>query len=288
MYTKSQTPTIIKNLIVTIISVSLASALFNKLSILMFGIGPQEILSLSSWGIRHMMLWEIFTHLIVHPSLNSISLSFLMDLAFNMLVLWQIGPIILARFGKRHFLKLYLGIPILMAAGLAFIISQTNINIYLSGCLNSTYSLLIIWCILYTEDLILLFNIIPLKVKWVVSIIIGVSLLINLSQLNFFGISLTSTVVILTYLYAILVLELRTNNHYLDAIEKTLLYYKDKITIRESKYSNEKIYSIKSGRPINDDHVFMDAMLEKISRKGEKSLSWGERRRMDKISKRNK
>ena len=50
------------------------------------------------------------------------------------------------------------------------------------------------------------------------------------------------------------------------------------------KKDESKIVDIKTGKTVLDDEAFIDEMLAKISRYGEKSLSWQERDRMRQIS----
>lgn len=51
---------------------------------------------------------------------------------------------------------------------------------------------------------------------------------------------------------------------------------------------NAKIYDFKTGRIVLDDDSFMDACLAKIADTGRDSLSWREKFRMKRISKRKK
>jgi hypothetical protein len=47
-----------------------------------------------------------------------------------------------------------------------------------------------------------------------------------------------------------------------------------------------KIIDMNTGKPLSDDDAFVDSMLVKISKQGEESLSWSERRRLKLISER--
>jgi len=46
------------------------------------------------------------------------------------------------------------------------------------------------------------------------------------------------------------------------------------------------VIDMNTGKPLDDDDAFVDAMLAKISKQGENSLSWSERRRLNLISER--
>jgi len=54
---------------------------------------------------------------------------------------------------------------------------------------------------------------------------------------------------------------------------------------RQQMFSQSKIVDFKTGKPVETDETFMDAMLEKIAREGEQSLSRKERKQMDRIAK---
>ncbi len=92
------------------------------------------------------------------------------------------------------------------------------------------------------------------------------------------------------YIYCVTVLGLQSPFPALHSIDSALERIKEKAsaTFFRADSSSEKIYDIRTGNPVDRDERFMDEMLDKISKYGERSLTWRERRRMEEISKKRK
>jgi membrane associated rhomboid family serine protease len=270
-----QTPKPLKILILATFIISILSALGDHIFPHAFGqefgwLSPQQLLSLSVWGVEHLFLWQFLTYLFVHPLANGISFSFLLSLAFNTYLLWTIGTTLIERRGLAAFFSLYFLSS--LAAGLAAFGLQTAAHspLLFAGNLTALYGLLIAWIYLFPQAQLFLLLTIPVRAKWLVLSLLGANLLIDLSTGNWIYSCAYITAALFSYLYC-------------------RLFWSEQRPKKESvHYSRAKIYDFKTGRAILKDDEFLEEMLTKISLHGKKSLSWRERWRLRQISKKKK
>jgi membrane associated rhomboid family serine protease len=288
------TPKVIRYLIlwtslITLIS-ALMQSLFYQFSI---SIGPQEFLGLSWWGLKRWFLWQPITFLFIQTTSSyGISFFFLLTLIFNMYILWVMGSAVVDIVGTKSFLYLYFLSGIV--AGLVSLLLMPVIGQYgmLAGPFPAILAVIMVWTMFHPDLEILLFFLIPIKAKWLIAAIIGAILLVTISQWNFIDLIFYCTGIIFGYLYAVIAWEARSPFSFTHPFERWLTHWslylkqslpKRKQTEKAPPKQKEKIVAIKTGKTI-DDEAFVDAMLTKISKFGEKSLSWTERRRMQEIS----
>lgn len=286
----SKTPSVIRNLIlitcVTSIFVTLTDHLFVYLGVS----GPQQLLVLSSYGMQHYYLWQPITYLFTQTSMDGINLFYLIALAFNMYVLWAFGSAVQERMGNKHFLALYLGGGAL--AGIIACLLMPLIGQYavFSGPASSLLTIFIVWSMLFPDSELIFFPIIPIKAKWLTAGVLGILFLSTISQLDFITFIFYFVAVLCGYLYSVIAFNLRTPflfTHQMDArIAKLFSRLHVGALKKNDAKANTKIYDIKSGDPILSDDAFVDEMLSKISKGGEKALTMSERRRMKQISER--
>lgn len=283
------TPPAVKRLIILTAVVSLFCSLTEGLFTSWFGIsGPTEWLSLSHWGINNYLLWQPLTYLFVYSSgPYGIGLSYLIGLAFRLYILWIIGSEIHSRTGAKSFIRFYL-ICGAVAGVLALI---TTSYATFSGPAPALLALLTVWAMLYPERELLLFFVFPIKVKWLITGILGAITLTHLSSLNLPYLVLYLGGALTGYLYAVIAWGLQSPFPITHEVDDILSSFGSKVRHRlGGKKSGEKIIDISTGKSAADDDHFMEEMLTKISKQGTDSLTWRERRRMERISekKRNK
>jgi len=284
IYTQSRlgpesTPDVIKYIIITTITISIGSAFTNEIFRWLFSIpGPQEFLSLSWWGLSQLFLWQPLSFLFVQVSgMAGITIHFLINLAFQMYLLWVMGTNIFEHLGKKHFLKIYFGSGVL--AGLVTVLLSGLIGFYpvLEGPSPAIIGLAIVWLLLNPESEILLFFLIPVKAKWLIAGILGAILLINLSQMNLVNLLFYLTGACFAYIYGVVTCHLRSPFPETHAFEDRIRGW--------GGSGKGKIIDFRTGQEVSQsDEQFVDEMLEKIAKKGEGSLTWRERSRMQKIS----
>ena len=76
---------IINYLIIATAGMTIGSALFDQLFTRVIGtVGPQELFSLSPYGLYKGYIWQPFTYFFIQQSAHGISFWFLIHLLFNM------------------------------------------------------------------------------------------------------------------------------------------------------------------------------------------------------------
>lgn len=277
--------------------ISIISALVDGIFIYYFDMnGPQSLLSLSWTGLRQGYLWQPLSSLFVLASGNAgLSLSFFLELLFDLYMIWIMGSTIIDRTGSRQFFRFYFFCAI--AVGLLTLACMPIIRQYtsLAGPTAAVIAIITVWTMLHPESELLLFFVLPVKAKWLFFGLFAVFLLINLSRLSFIFAIYDMLAVLIAYLYATIVWGIKSPFSITDTVDNHLIKVGEKLRSIgvSSKDSGSKvppvdheskIYDFHSGSPILDDDTFMDKALEKISKSGEQSLTWSERARMKSIS----
>lgn len=277
--------------------VSIVSALIDGIFIYYLEMnGPQSLLSLSWNGLKQGYLWQPFTSLFVLSSGNAgLSLSFFLELFFDLYIIWIMGGTLIERVGNSQFFRFYFIIGIVVGLLTLACMPLFHQYISLAGPTAAVIAIITVWTMLHPESELLLFFLFPVKAKWLFSGLLLAFLLINLSHLSFIFVLFQLLSVLIGYLYATAIWGLHSPFGITRSVDDFFIKIGEKL--RSSKLFNRffktevpkadiesKIYDFHSGSPIIDDDAFMDKALEKISKFGEKSLTWSERARMKKIS----
>jgi membrane associated rhomboid family serine protease len=248
------TPTIIKALIGIIGGIGLVAALLFSFNIW----GPQNIFSMS----QPLFIWQPMTYWTVQNISSGISFNFIIGLLFNMYLVWIVGSTLVEKLGDKRFLHFFL----LNTIGAGFVagvtITLTGYPLPFAGPEPIIYAMLMLWMLFDPEQEMLLLLTFPIKIKWLVSIFLGITLFLDLTHGHWPQLAA-----------------------YLTTLSGTYLYWK---TSHQIKNKTAKIYDFKKEKKRIEDAKFMDEMLAKISEKGENVLSLKEKMRMQKISKRMK
>lgn len=257
----------LKVLIFLTIGVSLIAAFVPQL---------QPLLTLSWAGIKHFYLWQLITYVFVEP--GPISFGFLLQLAFNMYILWMFGSTLIERSHTGLFFTLYFGAT--LVSGLAALPFHAT----LAGSTAPVFAVLTAWMMLNQGAQLLLFFTLPFKAEWLVVCLVAFTLFIDISNSNWVGTASLSASVLFGYFFALIVWREQSPFTILRSFERAVLRLLE--PRKKEPYHHSKIYDIKSGAPVIDDSQFMDAMLDKISLYGEESLTPEEKKRMRAISER--
>lgn len=289
------TPQTISRLIIITAAISLLCA-FTSNFFTYFGVtSPQDFLSLSWHGLSQWYIWQPLSYLFVQSGGQfGITLSFLFTLCFNMYILWIMGASTFERVGKGPFLRFYFITGAL--TGILTLLLMPILGQYstLAGISPVILAILMAWTMLHPDNDILLFFILPIKARWLLPAILLLLLLTNISQLNFIDLTFNLLGLLVGYIYAATVWELESPfafTHFTDRLLTSLgrrlrriFSWLDHAT--PSTEAKAEIIDFHTGKSVIDDDLFMDSVLDKISKHGERSLSWSERHRMRKISER--
>lgn len=201
-----------------------------------------------------------------------------------MYIVWIMGTDLLGRIGEAAFWRFYLLSGVL--AGLAGLAAMNLTGLYgvLSGPTPAVLAVLTAWTLFNPEVELLFFFLIPVKAKWLWAALAGALILVSLSHLDWISLAFYGTALLFGYIYAVMAWQLAGPfawTHRFDTLCSTLGEKLQSIRLK----SDSKIIDFKTGEPLLDDNRFVDAMLEKISKHGEASLTWKERQRLQSISK---
>lgn len=235
-------------------------------------VGPQQWLALSLGGMEQGWIWEPLSYLFIHSADTHISLGLLFSLFFHMLLLWYAGTEIAKRFGERSFFMLYFSAGLisgLVATALLYFFSSSEI-VFGSG--PAVYAALMVWIMLYPDLNLFFFFVIKLKAKWLILFLLGFALLTNISSGAYIPFIADLTGILFGFLVGRFVWKL--SNPFSPNLE---------FSTRKPK-KEDKIIDISVVH--EDDDIFMERMLDKISKSGKDSLTKREQDRMRKISQR--
>jgi membrane associated rhomboid family serine protease len=240
--------------------------------------------------------WQPISFLFVHHTgYQGINLGLLTLLLFNMYILWAIGSDVHHRVGKKSFLRFYF-ITGIVAGLLSFLFMLITRQFgIVSGATPSILGILVVWTLINPEEELLLFFLIPVKAKWLTTGIIGALLLTTLSSLNLVSFSLCFFGALIGYLYALIAWDLHSPFFVMYRFELAVIRHSEKIRraffrllslIKPLEKTGRKsnIFDIKTGKSVLDDDDFVDAMLRKMARHGQDSLTWQEKQRMREIT----
>ncbi len=283
------TPVPISMIIGATAILSLFAGLTNSLFVSLLGASLSDFFCLSWYGISHLYIWQPFSYLFLQDTgYNGITLFYLIGLAFSLYIVWIIGSMLWESLGERGFFILYFGSGI--CAGIVAVLFMPVIGQYsiLSGPSAAVLAILMLWTMLHPELELWLFMAIPIKAKWLMVAIVGTVLLIDLSQRDWIGLIHSATGLAWGYGFGLIVNEVEGPFAFTHRFDTLVTNIGNKLRHIKIKRSKTKIIDIESGKPALDDDKFIDEMLAKISRFGEKSLTWSEKQRMNQIAQKKK
>ena len=103
-------------------------------------------------------IWQLFTYLFIHGGIFHIF--------FNMFVLWMFGKDLESQWGKMEFLLFYFVCGI--GAGLITVLSSVTSTVPIVGASGARYGLLLAYGFTYPNQMVYLYGLFPLKVKYMV------------------------------------------------------------------------------------------------------------------------
>lgn len=269
---------LIKRLIQLTITFTLACIIFSSLLSFPF----QELFSLNLAFITHSFFWQPLTSLFLVPS-PTISFSFLLDLAFSMLLLWMLGGQVLDFLGKKRFLFLYFGSALISALSALFVIHLTHDG-KLVSCLPSTLlALATIWTMYGPTKNMLIFLFIPIPARWFLAIALFGTVVSTGMQRDYVHCAAYTSAFVFSYFLGIMKWHLHGPFEFLSRFEALLKRVSHAITI----FWQWKVMSFfRTRRTVNreQEDLFIDSTLEKISEQGRVSLTWWENLRLRWIS----
>lgn len=295
-----QTPKTIRWIIAVTIATTLLLALVDSSLAALMGLierpfeGSQWLFGLSWYGWDQKWLWQPVTYLFFYgTAAGALSWGLLIQMVLQMYLLWIFGAELCESIAESTLLYFYLIVGAISGT-LTLWLFPTPFSFFpLTGPEASLLALFTLWTMKGPDRELLLFFFLAVQARWIFGAIIGALLLISATQGLYWQLVYYSTAIVLAYLGAILAFNLTNPCPQLACIDRLLLKGKRSAIRLSSRWrstsskspTEEKIIDFRTGDPIyrNDDQ-FVDAMLAKIARSGERALSWREKKRLDLIA----
>jgi hypothetical protein len=259
--------------------------------------GYFHVMTIADWvglsisGLKHLYLWQIVSWPLIEPThFEGISFSFLISLAFYLYILWTFGLAYINNLGESSFFRFLIATTLFLGVLGALTILVTGSFATLIGPTPILLALFTVWTLMNSENDMLLLFVLPIKTKWLLSFLLGGSILVAISKGSLLFFMTYPGAILWGYFYGILVLEQWSPFPSLNAFENKLhnwrgRWTKGRTTVEDaSQKIKGKVIDLHTGKPHLEDDEFLEEMLDKISKSGEDSLSWTERRRLDEIS----
>jgi hypothetical protein len=267
----------IKYLMIVLISTSLLSPIITFFLNHYFQLpGPQDWLPLSLPYLKKDYFFEFITYPLVHLEGVEISLSSLVSLFLRIGLLWFASSEVANEFGEKRFFWLFFSTTLFTGLTTASILFLLGSPTALFGTTPLLFALLIVWIMNMQEEELISHPLVRVKAKTVGYIILGATLLINLSYGHF----LLLVANLLATLYGLAFGRLILKLPFPFPLPKRKRKKK-----REKERPHADIIDITSISE-NPDDLFMDEMLDKIARVGREGLTTQEKARMDAIVRR--
>jgi len=197
-------------------------------------------------------VWQLLTYSFLHSPVN------IWHIIFNMLFLYWFGREIEQAWGTRRFVTFYLTAAVF--SGLIFSLVHVFREVtWCIGASGAVMAALMVYALYWPNRIILLMFIIPMRIRTFVIFVIAFEIL-SLLQMNN-GVANMAHLGGLLYGYLIVRLGPRL-----------AAFFDDFVHGRDDHSTNE-------------DQRRLDEILDKVNRRGMNSLSWGERRFLQKMSK---
>jgi membrane associated rhomboid family serine protease len=127
-----------------------------------------------SWVVEKLALWQLVTYAFVHPLQSPLML------AFNLFNLWMFGRELESLWGTKRFLQ-YFFLCVVAAAVSAVVLSYalSRPGLTIVGASGPILGLILAFGYLFPELPVMFFGILPMKMKWLAGLMIGLALLMG-------------------------------------------------------------------------------------------------------------
>ena len=289
-------PKSIKFITILIVALSLLSGILNKIfpSLVAF---PNiiEICSIQLNTVSSLKLWHFLTHIFVYPAYSGLHLFYLINLFFSIMILQRMGTLIVHHKGEKKFLQLFLTCGLFSGIAAFTTITHFGVPYYYAGPSSALFSLLVATIFLFPQIDFMLFFAKPVKGKILVPGVIGVMMLMALSAQDYVYFFATLASTISAYIYILFFWKMESPYRLMRKFDQFIIgLSKGRVsslfkTTKLDKYTGQsRIFDIKTGRAVMNEEMFINACLEKISKEGKKALTFYERFRLYRYSRKAK
>jgi membrane associated rhomboid family serine protease len=216
------------------------------------GLIPREV-------VRGPAIWQVFTYQFLHGGFFHIF--------FNMFVLWMFGTQVEATLGSRRFLKFYLLCG--TGAGIITVMALFSVPTVVIGASGAIYGVMIAYAVMYPNNVVYLYLLFPIKVKYLVMAMVGIDLLYTVSGAGG-GVAYVTHIggALIGFVYMKLDVRAINLRSKFTRIKSDLRYKKEK----KDQQSTDKLMEE------------VDQILDKISKVGYENLSEKEKKILERAS----
>lgn len=250
-----------------------------RITFSVFGVDLAEYLGLNTnIVVTITQPWRILTYMFLH------SMGSIFHFLFNMLWLWWMGRPVEERLGSRSFLTIYLGAG-LMGALVDVVVSFAAEPTLVIGASGAVFGVMVAFAMLFPRTPIMLFLLPPIEARFVVGGLIALDIIF----LNSGG-QVARIVHLGGALGGFLLMRAHANGFDLSLIPRYFEYLFRKIkptpSTSKPKKRNKKMSIVSDANIVEEiDQSELDAILEKISKKGYDALTKEEKRKLFELSK---
>ncbi len=123
----------------------------------------EQIFGLTPYDVTHnFFLWQMVTYMFLHSTFNWF------HIGFNMLGLWMFGSALEEHWGSERFARFYFITGI--GAGICSVLVSWNSYVPIVGASGAIFGILAAYGILFPNQLIYVYFVLPIKAKWLVLI----------------------------------------------------------------------------------------------------------------------
>ncbi|MCH9610497.1 MAG: hypothetical protein S4CHLAM81_01410 [Chlamydiales bacterium] len=177
----SKKPSVVKIILWITASLSILYPILTYFLLSTFGVHNFGLLLPLSWmGIKQGFFWQPISYLFVHSVGTSFTLGFLISLFFLLFLFWFTASELATRYGALKFTLFYLGAGAfsgLVATAYFLLFNKLGV---LVGSSPAVYALITVWGMLNPYMRLHLFMFLQVQAKWLVLILLGISLFFNL------------------------------------------------------------------------------------------------------------
>ncbi len=218
--------------------------------------GPLTYLSLSGEGMSRYFLWQPLTYFFVYGSgEGGIDFYWMAGLALTLYILWITASHLYERLGIKHFFILYFAsgiIPGLIALLFMPVFDQYPV---LSGQFSCLLGLMTGWVFLNPTGRLFVFRMIPIEARAILVVVFATAILLSFSNEEFIYPVWYTAAGITAYLYALLVLRLKSPYKVMENVDSFLVKALAKIKniLHITAKEENKIYDIRTGEPFDPE-----------------------------------
>jgi len=271
-------PTAIRALIALNVAVFVIQMVLQIISPAMSSWMIQAFAFFPEWQTALFQPWRLITYMFLHGGI--------FHLVFNMLWLWWMGRATEEALGPRTFTVIYLGAGI---GGALFDIALAPVLGYnpVIGASGAVYGIMVGFAMLYPTMPIMLFLLPPIQARYVVAGLIAIdALLLGSSDGTARIVHLAGAGV------GYLLMKAHNQGHdlsrYMLPFEHFWYRFKNIYQKQKARPKNKNMYSVSDVEIIDEtEQSELDAILEKISKKGYDGLTKEEKKKLFELSKKN-